>query len=308
MHRLLLAFRCPSCIHEFELMRSPVDFSFLCPKCSKELRAKSTLMWPPPEDLTMGPVVRWLKSRKSCHHETPKACNDPSLCEKCVSVIESQNVELVKKEKINLNEKFKIEQLRIKSKLEYEKKLADAKLQIRKEDFLAGIDPIMLEKLCLKAFQENGYQVEGTPQTADGGVDGILYKNGKKIILQVKRHIKSIGEPVLRDLYGAMAHHEADSGIVISTGGFSEKAKLWASGKPIELWGMSRIREMIYLTIPEEVLIPASFKTNELRVKKMSKGNKCPYCGEPLRRRLGKHGNFWGCSGYPRCSFTRNLR
>jgi DNA topoisomerase I len=33
----------------------------------------------------------------------------------------------------------------------------------------------------------------------------------------------------------------------------------------------------------------------------------CPKCGKPLSRRLGKRGNFIGCTGYPECDYTRNL-
>jgi DNA topoisomerase-1 len=33
----------------------------------------------------------------------------------------------------------------------------------------------------------------------------------------------------------------------------------------------------------------------------------CPKCGKPLVARLGRHGRFVGCSGYPECSYTRNL-
>ncbi|NNM60218.1 MAG: type I DNA topoisomerase [Legionellales bacterium] len=33
----------------------------------------------------------------------------------------------------------------------------------------------------------------------------------------------------------------------------------------------------------------------------------CPECGKPLNIRLGKRGRFVGCSGYPECSYTRNL-
>lgn len=33
----------------------------------------------------------------------------------------------------------------------------------------------------------------------------------------------------------------------------------------------------------------------------------CPECGKPLSIRLGKRGRFIGCSGYPECSYTRNL-
>ncbi len=30
----------------------------------------------------------------------------------------------------------------------------------------------------------------------------------------------------------------------------------------------------------------------------------CPDCAKPLRRRSGKNGYFWGCSGYPNCAVT----
>jgi len=33
---------------------------------------------------------------------------------------------------------------------------------------------------------------------------------------------------------------------------------------------------------------------------------KCPECGLPLVKRHGRHGEFIGCSGYPKCKFVRN--
>lgn len=35
---------------------------------------------------------------------------------------------------------------------------------------------------------------------------------------------------------------------------------------------------------------------------------KCPFCGNALVLRHGKHGYFWGCSTYPKCRFTRPLK
>ena len=34
-------------------------------------------------------------------------------------------------------------------------------------------------------------------------------------------------------------------------------------------------------------------------------GEQCPECGKPLLKRLGKHGSFIACSGYPECRYTR---
>lgn len=33
---------------------------------------------------------------------------------------------------------------------------------------------------------------------------------------------------------------------------------------------------------------------------------RCPKCGNALRLRNGKYGEFWGCTGYPDCRFTMN--
>lgn len=33
----------------------------------------------------------------------------------------------------------------------------------------------------------------------------------------------------------------------------------------------------------------------------------CPRCGSPMRRRSGRYGQFWGCSRYPQCRYTRNI-
>lgn len=34
---------------------------------------------------------------------------------------------------------------------------------------------------------------------------------------------------------------------------------------------------------------------------------KCPRCGQIMKKRNGKYGEFWGCSGYPDCRFTENV-
>ena len=34
---------------------------------------------------------------------------------------------------------------------------------------------------------------------------------------------------------------------------------------------------------------------------------KCPKCGNILRKRKGRYGEFWGCMSYPSCTYTRNV-
>ena len=40
-------------------------------------------------------------------------------------------------------------------------------------------------------------------------------------------------------------------------------------------------------------------------IKRSQEGTVCPFCGGTLVLRKGKYGEFWGCSAYPRCKFTR---
>ena len=41
--------------------------------------------------------------------------------------------------------------------------------------------------------------------------------------------------------------------------------------------------------------------------QRVAAGDVCPWCGSQLVERNGKYGPFLGCSGYPKCRYTRNL-
>ncbi len=85
-----------------------------------------------------------------------------------------------------------------------------------------------------------------------------------------------------------------------------------------------------YLTNLEELLgIPLLKKSDDKFESKLKKGvtslfkrifkkkneaydntelnDVCPRCGKPLVERSGKRGRFLGCSGYPNCTYTRNI-
>ncbi|WP_083515963.1 topoisomerase DNA-binding C4 zinc finger domain-containing protein [Alicyclobacillus sendaiensis] len=42
-------------------------------------------------------------------------------------------------------------------------------------------------------------------------------------------------------------------------------------------------------------------------VKRQLEALVCPRCGGELKRRKGQRGEFYGCSNYPRCRFTRSV-
>ena len=53
-----------------------------------------------------------------------------------------------------------------------------------------------------RVFRLNGYKAKVTKKTGDGGIDILMYKNGKKIIAQSKHYTKPVGVSVARELNG----------------------------------------------------------------------------------------------------------
>jgi restriction system protein len=97
------------------------------------------------------------------------------------------------------------------------------------------------------AFSHLGYAVQETGGGgADGGMDLILVKNKKTILVQCK-HWKStaVGVPVVREMYGLMVSEEMDIVMVVTSGSFTKDARFFAIGKPIVLVDGPRLAEML---------------------------------------------------------------
>lgn len=107
--------------------------------------------------------------------------------------------------------------------------------RIQDHENLLKISPIEFEEIVGKCFRKMGYFVEHTPKSHDEGIDLKITKNGKLAVVQCKRYNGSVGQPVLRDLYGSMIHNRANESYLVTTGKMTQAAKTWATGKPITL-------------------------------------------------------------------------
>ena len=109
--------------------------------------------------------------------------------------------------------------------------------------FLSDVE---LEKLAAQVYKKMGYKVQHVGQMGDHGIDVLLVNpNNQKEIVQCKQWTKAVGEPVLRDLYGAMMHDQAVRGWIWAPRGFSGPAKAWAKGKPIVLIDDAEINRLM---------------------------------------------------------------
>jgi len=101
---------------------------------------------------------------------------------------------------------------------------------------MLALEPEEFENWTSMLFQLMGYQVRNTRDTADHGIDLEVWSDQvPRGLVQCKRYRGTVGEPVVRDLYGTMMAARAAQGWLVTTGAISRQARDWAAGKPIQL-------------------------------------------------------------------------
>lgn len=161
--------------------------------------------------------------------------------------------------------------------------------------WLRGMKSLEFEDYIANLFKNLGYKTEVTGGSHDKGIDVVAEKNGIKYYIQCKKFITSkVTVHDVRDFYGALADHLANGkGYFITTNKFTLEAEKFAEDKPIELIDSFGLIKYIRL----------AGKNN-----KENKSNICPKCGGKLEERVGEYGKFYGCSNYPKCKYTENIK
>ena len=99
---------------------------------------------------------------------------------------------------------------------------------------LRGMPWNKFEKKVAEIFSGLGYlDVRVVGQTGDHGKDVEMKKDGKEYFVQCKHYLdKTIGEPSIRDFYGAITGGYAEKGFFITTSDFTRQAKKFAEEHP----------------------------------------------------------------------------
>ncbi|MFA1722707.1 restriction endonuclease [Xanthomonas campestris] len=163
------------------------------------------------------------------------------------------------------------------------------------------------EQLVGEAFRRQGYSVEETGLGgADGGIDLILRKDGRRTLVQCKQWKRQqVGVSVVREMFGLLAHHQAHAVKIACIGIYTKDAERFAQGKPIELIGGEQLLAMIravQLTIAPQV-VPLLVTTAPTVPSQAN----CPCCGSLLVQRRNRRASeqFLGCSQFPKCRGPR---
>lgn len=164
---------------------------------------------------------------------------------------------------------------------------------------LQALTPSQFEAWTGERFRERGFQVQHVGAQGDHGVDLFVQRGAERAVVQCKKYLDwSVGEPTLRDLFGAMHAAGANRAYLVTTGSFTRPARAWARGKPLSLWDGDTVAGLVgehASTLGETIGADPSAP--------------CEDCGSPmLVRRSRESGEpFLGCSAYPDCRHTRAL-
>jgi len=168
------------------------------------------------------------------------------------------------------------------------------------------------EMLVGEVFRRRGYVVgEKGGHGADGGVDLVLSKGGRRFLAQCKQWKRAkVGVKIIRELYGVIAAEGAAGGFIVTSGVFTGDAVAFAAGKNIDLIDGPQLRSMIAgasngqgeaarPAMPPPVAVAPSAESAPA----------CPQCGSAMVRRVARRGAkvgkaFWGCSTFPKCRGT----
>jgi HJR/Mrr/RecB family endonuclease len=110
-------------------------------------------------------------------------------------------------------------------------------------DSMTGFE---FEDFIVDLFTKLGYVVEKRKRTREQGLDLLLFKHGERIVVQVKRHRRPVGNRAVQQALAACVYYEGQRAIVVTNSTFTLPAKqLAARCVNLELWNRTVLKEKI---------------------------------------------------------------
>lgn len=109
-------------------------------------------------------------------------------------------------------------------------------------DSLSGVE---FEEFLAGLFRAQGYAAELTPTSGDYGADLILNKDGRRIAVQAKRYVGSVGVAAVQEALSGMAYYQCHTAWVIATSAFTPNALELAKKSGVKMIGRSEIGNLM---------------------------------------------------------------
>lgn len=109
-------------------------------------------------------------------------------------------------------------------------------------DQLSGVE---FEEFLAGLFRAQGYAAELTSTSGDYGADLILSKDGRRIAVQAKRYVGSVGVQAVQEALSGQAYYQCHTAWVITTGAFTTNALELAQKSGVKMIGRSEIGNLM---------------------------------------------------------------
>ncbi|MFQ6289544.1 restriction endonuclease [Yersinia enterocolitica] len=113
-------------------------------------------------------------------------------------------------------------------------------------NYLRKINPYVFEELLLTAFERRGHRIKRNPRySGDGGLDGQVWIDGQRYLIQAKRYGRTITPAHVAD-FGALVRRERCRGLFVHTGRTGPKSRAELTRLPeIELLSGQRLLALL---------------------------------------------------------------
>ncbi len=170
---------------------------------------------------------------------------------------------------------------------------------------LRSLDWFQFEKLITMYYQTQGYSVRRVGGAKpDGGVDLILEHENQRYVIQCKHWKKwTVGVRQMREFLGTMTDTGIPNGIYVTTCGYTDEARDFASKHGIQLFAESQVVQCVLAMEATQRQVVGELLADRRKF--------CPRCENEMVLRVARKGSnaggeFWGCSRYPRCKYILN--
>ncbi|MGG3662981.1 restriction endonuclease [Bacillus gobiensis] len=164
------------------------------------------------------------------------------------------------------------------------------------------MDGVQFEYYLAALFKHIGYKVKTTKASFDYGADLVMDKDGERIVVQAKRHLKKVGISAVQEISAAKTHYKANDAWVVTNSFFTNPAIELAKSNGVKMIDRKELIDLILRMSPGAIPNAAAVK-----MQVTPKTIHCPLCDAKMIEREGKNGKFYGCSRYPACRGTKNI-
>ncbi len=116
----------------------------------------------------------------------------------------------------------------------------------KKFAYLRKVDPFVFEEMILTALKDSGYKIKRNKRyTGDGGIDGRVTINGRKVLIQAKRYAAHISAQHVYE-FEQLCQRENCKGIFVHTGRTGAKAKVYSDSPTIHIISGTSLLRLIH--------------------------------------------------------------